>query len=91
MTTKQFTGFIIYNIIALPLLYLPPDKLHRPLRIAIVASTLSIFGLSIGLMAAAKDAGSYISTAASAKPGHDLAWAFIRGITTLSSAETPSA
>ncbi|KAL3492468.1 permease for cytosine/purines, uracil, thiamine, allantoin-domain-containing protein [Aspergillus germanicus] len=83
MTTKQFTGFIIYNIIALPLLYLPPDKLRRPLRIAIVASTLSIFGLSIGLMAAAKGTGSYISTSASAKPGHDLAWAFIRGITTL--------
>jgi NCS1 family nucleobase:cation symporter-1 len=83
MTTKQFTGFIIYNIIALPLLYLPPDKLRRPLRIAIVASTISIFGLSIGLMAAAKGAGSYISTSASAAPGHDLAWAFIRGITTL--------
>ncbi|KAJ0425250.1 permease for cytosine/purines, uracil, thiamine, allantoin-domain-containing protein [Aspergillus carlsbadensis] len=83
MTTKQFTGFIIYNIIALPLLYLPPDKLRRPLRIAIVASILSIFGLSIGLMAAAKGAGSYISTSASATPGHDLAWAFIRGITTL--------
>ncbi|KAL3479414.1 NCS1 allantoate transporter [Aspergillus californicus] len=83
MTTKQFTGFIIYNIIALPLLYLPPDKLRRPLRVAVIASALSIFGLAIGLMAAAHGAGNYISTSASAQSGSQLGWAFVHGITTL--------
>ncbi|KAL2817247.1 permease for cytosine/purines, uracil, thiamine, allantoin-domain-containing protein [Aspergillus cavernicola] len=40
MTTKEIVGFRIYNIIALPLLYLPPDKLRRPLRVAVITSAL---------------------------------------------------
>ena len=83
MTTKQFVGFVIYNIIAIPLLYLPPDRLRKPLRGSLVASAITIFGLSIGLMAAAGGVGQYIKTSATAKPGSELGWAFVRGITTL--------
>lgn len=83
MTTKEFVGFVVYNIIALPILYLPPDKMRKPLRIALVISTITIFGLSIGLMAAAHGAGSYVSTPATAPSGGPLGWAFVHGITTL--------
>lgn len=83
MTTKQFVGFIIYNVIAIPFLCLPPDRLRKPLRAALITSTITIFGLSIGLMAAAGGAGSYIKSPTAAEPGSELGWAFVRGITTL--------
>lgn len=83
MTTKQFVGFILYNIIAIPLLYFPPDKLRVPLRISLVISGITIFGLSIGLMIAAGGIGSYIKTETTASGGSQLGWAFVHGITTL--------
>lgn len=83
MTTKQFVGFIIYNVLALPLLYLPPDKLRIPLRVALVASACTIFGLAIGLMGAARGIGDYASQGSSASSGSELGWAFMHGITTL--------
>ena len=83
MTTKQFVGFILYNVVAIPLLYLPPDKLRIPLRVALVASGATIFGLSIGLMAAARGVGDYISAGATASAGPELGWAFVHGITAL--------
>lgn len=83
MTTKQFVGFVLYNVVAIPLLYLPPDRLRKPLRIALIASAVTIFGLAIGLLAAAGGAGSYISMPAAARPGSELGWAFVRGITAL--------
>ncbi|OAA54613.1 Permease, cytosine/purines, uracil, thiamine, allantoin [Niveomyces insectorum RCEF 264] len=83
MTTKQFVGFVLYNILAIPLLYLPPDRLRTPLKVALVASAISIFGLAIGLMAAAHGAGNYIKTPTSVSAGSDLGWAFVHGITTL--------
>lgn len=83
MTTKQFVGFILYNVIAIPLLYLPPDRLRIPLRIALVTSGITIFGLAIGLMAAARGVGDYVSAGATAAPGSELGWAFVRGITAL--------
>ena len=83
MTTKQFVGFIIYNVLALPLLYCPPDKLRIPLRGALVASACTIFGLAIGLMGAARGIGNYASQEGSASSGSELGWAFMHGITTL--------
>ncbi|KAL1858723.1 hypothetical protein VTK73DRAFT_7809 [Phialemonium thermophilum] len=83
MTTKQFVGFVLYNVVAAPLLYLPPDRLRVPLRFCLVVSGLTIFGLSVGLMAAAHGAGSYVRTPTTARAGSELGWAFVHGITAL--------
>lgn len=48
-----------------------------------MVSGITIFGLSIGLMAAAGGVGSYVKTPTTAKGGSELGWAFIHGITTL--------
>ncbi|KAL2206819.1 hypothetical protein CC79DRAFT_1343111 [Sarocladium strictum] len=83
MTTKQFVGFILYNVIAIPLLWFPPDKLRVPLRISLAISAITIFGLSIGLMIAAGGVGSYVKTGTTVSGGSELGWAFVHGITTL--------
>ncbi|KAJ9621383.1 hypothetical protein H2204_011944 [Knufia peltigerae] len=83
MTTKQFVGFVLYNIIAIPMLYFPPDRLRVPLKISLGVSACTIFGLSIGLMAAAHGVGDYVSTKSTARAGSELGWAFVHGITAL--------
>lgn len=83
MTTKQFVGFILYNIIAIPLLYFPPDKLRIPLKVSLGVSAVTIFGLSIGLMAAAGGIGDYVKLQTTASTGSELGWAFVHGITAL--------
>lgn len=65
------------------MLYFPPDRLRVPLKISLGVSACTIFGLFIGLMAAAHGVGDYVSTKSTARAGSELGWAFVHGITAL--------
>ncbi|EXJ80597.1 hypothetical protein A1O3_06879 [Capronia epimyces CBS 606.96] len=83
MTTKQFVGFVVYNIIAIPFLYVPPHKLRTPFKVCMTISALTIFSMSVGLMAAAHGAGDLVHTGVSVSGGSQLGWGWVHGITTV--------
>ncbi|KAF3407844.1 Thiamine transporter THI72 [Talaromyces pinophilus] len=83
MTTKEFVGFVIFNIICIPFLYIPPDKLRVPFRYSLAISAVTLIAMSIGLMAAAGGAGPLVHTGTTATSGSKLGWAWIDGITTV--------
>ncbi|RDL30691.1 Uncharacterized protein BP5553_10036 [Venustampulla echinocandica] len=83
MTTKQFVGYVIYNIIVLPLLYIQPEKLRKPFRYTMILSGLSIIGLSVGLLAGAKGPGDLASIASNSAHGSKLGWGFVQGISVI--------
>lgn len=80
MTTKQFIGFIIYHVISIPFLYIPPEKFNIPFKVVTSIAFITIFGTSIGCMVQAHGAGDLLNEASSIKPGADLGMAFMHGI-----------
>ncbi|EED16825.1 conserved hypothetical protein [Talaromyces stipitatus ATCC 10500] len=83
MTTKEFIGLVIFNIICIPFLYIPPHKLRIPFRYTLTISAITLIGMSIGLMAAAGGAGPLVHTGVTVNGGSQLGWAWIHGITTV--------
>ncbi|KAE8356994.1 permease for cytosine/purines, uracil, thiamine, allantoin-domain-containing protein [Aspergillus coremiiformis] len=78
MTTKQFVGYLIFNLIALGLLWVPPDKLKKPFKLITSINLLVILGLAIGLIASAR--GGSLGTLQTSQRHDNLGWSFIHGI-----------
>lgn len=80
MTTKQFVGFIIYHVLSIPFLYIPPEKFNKPFKVVTFISFITVFGTSIGCMVQAHGAGDLLHSKATAKPGAELGMSFMHGI-----------
>ncbi|KAH3688623.1 hypothetical protein WICPIJ_000397 [Wickerhamomyces pijperi] len=50
LTTKELIGWIIYHIVSLPFLFIPPEKFNIPFKFITFCAFLAIFGTSIGLL-----------------------------------------
>ena len=83
MTTAQFVGWIVYNFISLPILYIPPEKTKKIFAIMNFIAFLTLIAIMIWAMVAARGAGPLLSQPASVSSGSELGWAIIRGITTV--------
>lgn len=80
MTLKQFIGFIIYHVVSIPFLYIPPEKLHHPFKVITVISFFAVFGTAIGSMVHAHGAGELLHSASTIESGADLGMAWMHGI-----------
>lgn len=80
MTLKQFIGFIIYHVVSIPFLYIPPERLNIPFKVITLISFFTVFGTSIGSMVHAHGAGGLIKEPSTAKPGAELGMSFMHGI-----------
>lgn len=80
MTLKQFVGFVIYHVISIPFLYIPPESFHTPFKVITIIAFLAVFGTSIGSMVHAHGAGELLHSKSTAKPGADLGMAWMHGI-----------
>lgn len=86
MTTGDFTGFIIFSILCLPLIWIKPEKYKIPFAIAAMTVIPTVFALLIWCTAQASGAGPLVKDVSlvgveQAKGSH-LAWMFILGICT---------
>jgi NCS1 family nucleobase:cation symporter-1 len=81
-TTAQLVGWIVYNIITIPILYVPPEKTRRLLYVMNGISVVTLVAVMIYVLSAAHGAGPLLSAPATAKSGSSLGWAIIQGITT---------
>lgn len=61
MQMKDFIGFILYHIIFLGVMWLPPEKLHRPFQVSFAGFTLTVLGLLIWATHTAGGAGPYFA------------------------------
>ncbi|KAI0463634.1 hypothetical protein LJB42_002638 [Komagataella kurtzmanii] len=83
MTLKQFIGFIIYHVLSIPFLYIPPEKLKHPFRFVSIISFVTIFGVSIGCMVKADGAGSLLRSSGVSMSSADRGMAWMHGINTM--------
>lgn len=82
-TTKNFVGWVVYNIITIPMLYIPPEKTRRLLYVMNLISVVTLISIMIYVMSAAGGAGPMLSAPATAKSGSELGWAIVQGVTTV--------
>ena len=82
-TTKDLIGWVVYNFITIPVLYLRPEKTRKILYVANTISVITLISMMIFVMNAAKGAGPLLSAPATASTGSELGWAVIRGVTTV--------
>lgn len=83
MTTSQFTGWIVYNLITIPLLYIPPEKTKRLLVVSNIVSFFTLLSIMIWALSAAHGAGPLLSQPARVASGGSLGWAIVKGVTTV--------
>lgn len=80
----SFVGFVIFNLLAVPLMWFSPEVYHKPFFVSSTCVTVTILSILIWATATAKGVGNLISDAskvAGVKQAHgsELAWAMIYG------------
>jgi NCS1 family nucleobase:cation symporter-1 len=83
MTTTQFIGWVVYNLVTIPMLYMPPEKTKRVFMIMNAISLVTLTSIMIWALAAARGAGPLLSAPATASTGAELGWAIVKGVTTV--------
>lgn len=80
MTTKQFVGWIIYNVLTVPMLYLPPEKTRTLFAVMNAVSFFTLVSIMIWALAIAKGGGPLLHQPSSLS-STELAWQIVKGIT----------
>jgi NCS1 family nucleobase:cation symporter-1 len=81
--TKSLTGWIVYNIITIPILYVPPEKTRKLLFVMNGISLVTLISMMIYVLSAARGGGPLLSAPAAAQSGSQLGWAVIQGVTSV--------
>lgn len=61
MQLKDLIGFVLYHVVFLAVMWLPPEKLARPFMVSFVGFTITIAGLMIWATHTAGGAGPYFA------------------------------
>lgn len=83
LTTQRLVGWVVYNLITAPLLWIPPEKTRRLLFGMNLVSFITLLSMMIYLLSAAHGAGPLLSAPSTAQSSSELGWAIMQGITTV--------
>ncbi|CZT44695.1 related to uracil permease [Rhynchosporium secalis] len=82
-TTSRFLGWVVYNMITVPILYVKPEKTAKLLFVMNGISLTTLVSMMIYLLAAARGGGPLLSAPATAQSSSALGWAITQGVTTV--------
>lgn len=83
LTTKDFIGWVIYNIITVAILWVPPEKANKPLVVMNVISFVTLLSMMIWALSQAHGGGPLLSQPATSMSSSQLGWAIVKGVTTV--------
>jgi NCS1 family nucleobase:cation symporter-1 len=88
MELNDFVAFIVFTVISLPLIYIPPEYYRKPFLIASISITITAFTIFIWALAKEHGGGPMLTEATQlsgvvAPTGSNLGWAFVYGINTV--------
>ncbi|GAB1725115.1 hypothetical protein NU195Hw_g6836t1 [Hortaea werneckii] len=82
MNTKQFIGWVLFNVIMAPLLYVRPEGIKYVVLWSNVISVITLLSMMIWSLSAANGAGPLVAAPASATGSSELGWGIVSGVTT---------
>ncbi|KAH7204754.1 NCS1 nucleoside transporter [Fusarium oxysporum] len=83
LDTKQFVGWILFNVAMIPVLWIHPHKIKRVLLIFNIIASVTLISIMIWSLVEAKGGGPLLSESATPMSSHDLGWAITSGVTTV--------
>ncbi|EWG41229.1 hypothetical protein FVEG_03375 [Fusarium verticillioides 7600] len=83
LDTKQFVGWILFNVSMIPVLWIHPHKIKRVLLIFNIIASVTLISIMIWSLVEAKGGGPLLSESATKMSSHDLGWAITSGVTTV--------
>lgn len=83
LTTRQFIGWVVFNILLIPMLYVRPEKVHKALFVFNIISTITLVSIMIWALSTAGGGGPLLSAPALPMSSSELGWQIVHGITTV--------
>lgn len=81
LDTRQFIGWVLFNVLMVPILYVRPEGMKHVVLWMNVVSAITLICMMIWCLAAAHGAGPLVSAPASVSSS-ELGWGIVSGITT---------
>lgn len=83
LETKQFVGWILFNVAQAPLLYIPPHRIKSVLHIFNACSAITLISMMIWAMTRAGGGGPLLSQGSTPMSSWELGWAMVSAVTTV--------
>lgn len=83
MTTKQFIGWILFNVAIIPILYIRPERIQKLLATFNAISSITLISIMIWALATAKGGGELLTSGSKPMSSSELGWSIVQGITTV--------
>lgn len=83
MNTKQFIGWIIFNILMIPILYIRPEKIKYAVLGMNLVTAVTLISMVIWVMTQADGGGPLLRGPAQVASSWDLGWSIVHGVTTV--------
>ncbi|EAT77067.2 hypothetical protein SNOG_15692 [Parastagonospora nodorum SN15] len=83
MDTRQFIGWIIFNVLMIPILYVRPEKIKWVVLWMNAVSFVTLLAMTIWLLAKAGGGGPLLKQPATVSSSSELGWSITSGVTTV--------
>ena len=83
LDTKQFIGWVLFNLIMAPIIYIRPEGMKHIILWMTIVSGITLMCMTIWALTTAHGAGPLLNQAASVKTSEELGWKITFGVTTV--------
>lgn len=83
LDTKQFIGWVLFNVIMAPILYIRPERMNWVVLWMNVVSAITLICMMIYLLSAAGGGGPLLSASSTIHGSEELGWTVVSGVTTV--------
>ncbi|KAI4727218.1 NCS1 nucleoside transporter family protein-like protein [Aureobasidium sp. EXF-10728] len=83
LDTKQFIGWVLFNVIMAPIIYIKPEGMKHIVLWMTIVSGITLVCITIWALSAAHGAGPLLSQSSTTKSSEELGWSITMGVTTV--------
>jgi NCS1 family nucleobase:cation symporter-1 len=83
LDTKQFVGWVVFNVMMAPIIYIRPEGMKHVILWLTVISGITLVCMTIWALSAARGAGPLLSQGSTATTSNELGWNITYGVTTV--------
>lgn len=83
MDTRQFVGWVIFNVLMIPILYIRPERVQSWVLWFNVISVVTLVAIMIWGLAAVGGGGPLLSSSAEVRTSSELGWGIVSGVSTV--------
>lgn len=83
LETKRFVGWVLFNVVQAPVLYIPPHKIKNVLHFFNATSALTLVAMMIWAMNEVKGGGPLLSQGNKPMSSWDLGWSMVQAVSTV--------